>query len=647
MSYDILLSKGKIGKLVIKNRSVMSPMGTDFANHDGTVSERTLRYYEERAKGGIGLIVTEYTGVDDINSVPSNHNLRMARDYHISGAERLAEAVHKYDCKIFAQLHHGGSTSKLALSGRQPLSASAVPFVKGAPPPREMTIMEIQETEQKFIDAAVRCKKAGFDGVELHGAHSYLLAQFFSKYYNRRTDEYGGNVENRCRIIGEIIAGIRKACGPNFPITARICGDEMTPVEGFLTLQDGLEIGKYLEKAGIDAINISNGSSLNGNANCDPYSYTPGWKKHVAKAFREALSIPVIATNTIKNPEFAEELLQEGICDFVALGRSQFSDPDFMRKAKENKAEEIRQCIGCMYCRERLLGNGLTAACAINPRMGCEFQYSKLEKNGCGQPVTVIGGGPGGMEAARVLAERNFAVTLFEKEDRLGGTMHIACLPNFKGQVEKLVRTMETQITRLGVDIKLNTEATTELVKQLQPVGVFVASGAVPIIPPLPGINKPNVYTAEDVVAGKAAPTGKVAVIGSGMTGLETAEMLGDRGASVMLVEMQDTAGPGIYNVILNDIMGRIKKQNTQILTGHKLLEVTESGVRLAKTGAEEMVDLECDHVVLALGVCPRTDIVEGYEKLFDKVSVVGDAGRTGRIAEAMKEGYAKAYAFE
>ena len=279
--------------------------------------------------------------------------------------------------------------------------------------------------------------------------------------------------------------------------------------------------------------------------------------------------------------------------------------------------------------------------------MGCEFQYLKLEKNGCGQSVAVIGGGPGGMEAARVLAERNFAVTLFEKENRLGGTMNIACLPNFKGQVEKLIRTMETQITRLGVDIQLNTEATPELVKQLKPVGVFVASGAAPIIPPLPGINKPNVYTAEDVVAGKAAPTGKVAVIGSGMTGLETAEMLGDRGANVMLIEMQETAGPGIYNVILNDIMGRIKKQNTQIFTGHKLLEVTENGVRLAKTGTEDLIDLECDHVVLALGVCPRANIVEGYEKLFDKVSVIGDAGKTGRIAEAMKEGYAKAYAFE
>lgn len=281
-----------------------------------------------------------------MDSVPSPHNLRVSADWHTAGLESLVDAVHAYGARIFAQIHHGGSTSKPALSGRQSLSASDVPIAPGMPVPRAMTIGEIKAVQKKFVDAAVRCKKAGYDGVELHGAHSYLIGQFFSPYYNKRTDEYGGSFENRMRFVGEIIDGIRAALGRGFPLSVRINGDEMTPqVPGTLTLEDGLSIGKYLEAKGIDVLNVSNGSALNGNANCDPYSYTPGWKKHVAKAFKQALTIPIIATNTIKDPAFAESLLEEGVCDFVGLGRSQFADPDFMKKGKEGREDEIRQCI--------------------------------------------------------------------------------------------------------------------------------------------------------------------------------------------------------------------------------------------------------------------------------------------------------------
>ena len=304
--------------------------------------------------GGFGIIISLYTGVDDVDSIPTQHNLRMAQDYNVQEAEELTRSVHAYGAKIFAQLHHGGATSKSAFTGRQNLSPSGVPMAPGGEVPREMTLEDIKRVQEKFIAAAIRCKKAGYDGVELHGAHSYLIAQFFSKYYNRRTDAYGGSLENRCRFIDEIIAGIRAKLG-RYPISVRICGDEMTDEPGFLTLEDGLEIGRHLEAQGIDCINISNGSSWNGNANCEPFSYTPGWKKHVAKAFKEALSIPVIATNTIKDPDFAESLLEEGVSDFVALGRSQFADPEFMNKARAGKPESIRKCIGCMYCRERLL----------------------------------------------------------------------------------------------------------------------------------------------------------------------------------------------------------------------------------------------------------------------------------------------------
>ncbi|MDR3322243.1 MAG: NAD(P)/FAD-dependent oxidoreductase, partial [Synergistaceae bacterium] len=561
MAFDLLFQKGAIGRLTVKNRAVMSPMATDFANHDGTASTRLIRYYEERARGGVGLIINEYTGVDETESVPTNYNLRISRDWHIAPCEQLTEAVHRHGALIFAQLHHAGSTSKPALSGRQPLSASDVPAAPGGPIPRPMTATEIEAAVRKFTEAAVRCKKAGYDGVELHGAHSYLIGQFFSPYYNKREDRYGGSFENRMRFIDEIIEGIRAALGPGYPISARICGDEMTPgVPGTLSLADGLLMGEHLEKKGIDVINISNGSALNGNANCDPYSYAPGWKKHVAKAFKERLAIPVIATNTIKDPQFAQDLLDEGVCDFVGLGRSQMADPEFMRKAREGRADEIRGCIGCMFCRERLLVHGNSLACAVNPRMGREYILGDFRRDGAGLPAAVVGGGPAGMEAARVLAERGFKVALFEKGAKLGGTLNLADKPPHKSLITRLVGSMTAALERLGVDVRLGVEATPALLRAISPVGVFVAAGATPIIPPLPGVDLKGVHTAESVISGESAPSGRLVIIGTGLTGLETSEILANAGCAVTLVEMQNELGPGLFAVIRDDIMGRVKK---------------------------------------------------------------------------------------
>jgi 2,4-dienoyl-CoA reductase-like NADH-dependent reductase (Old Yellow Enzyme family)/thioredoxin reductase len=621
-------------------------MGTDFANPDGTASMRLIRYYEERAKGGVGLIINEYTGVDESTSIPSNYNLRLSRDWHIASAEQLVEAVHRHDCLIFAQLHHAGSTSKPALTGRQPISASDVPPVPGGLVPQPMSPEEIKDIQQKFVNAAMRAKKAGYDGVELHGAHSYLIGQFFSPYYNKRTDSYGGCLENRMRFIDEIIDGVRETLGSDFPISVRICGDEMTPdVPGSLTLEDGLAIGLHLEKKGIDVLNVSNGSALNANANCDPYSYTPGWKKYVAKAFKEALSIPVIATNTIKNPAFAEQLLEEGVCDFVGLGRSQFADPFFMKKAKTRKEEQIRPCIGCMVCRERLLMHQSSVACAVNPRMGREYIENDVKKDGGNRPVAVIGGGPAGMEAAIVLAQRGYKPTLFEKESALGGTLNLADKPPHKKLISELVKSMSAQLAALDVDVRLNTEASPETVAEISPVGVFVACGAEPILPSIPGIKSAHVHTAEDVLRKEAKLRGRIAVIGTGMTGLETAELLLESGYEVVMAEMRETVGPGLFAVILNDSMRRIKAYSPTILTGHKLTAIGESEITL-ETSSGEHISVQADSVVLALGVAPKAEIVEAYKTVSVNVFAAGDTRAAGRIYEAMRDAHGMAAVF-
>ena len=647
MAYEKLFEKGRIGRLTIRNRAVMSPMGTDLADTNGNASPRLIAYYAERAKGGIGLIINEYTGVDDVDSIPTQHNLRMAQDYNVKAAEELTRTVHQYGAKIFAQLHHGGATSKSAFTGRQNLSPSGIPMAPGGEVPREMTLEDIKRVQDKFVAAAVRCKKAGYDGVELHAAHGYLMTQFISKYYNRRTDDYGGSVENRCRFIDEVIAGIRAKLG-NYPISVRMCGDEMTPEPGFLTMEDGLEIARHLEAQGIDCINISMGSSWNGNANCEPFSYTPGWKKHVAKAYKAALSIPVIATNTIKDPDFAESLLEEGVCDFVALGRSQFADPEFINKAKAGHPEKIRKCIGCMYCRERLLGGAMPVECSLNPRLGTEYRYrwQDLQKNGSGRPVVVVGGGPGGLECAIILAKRGFSVTLLEKGASLGGTLNIAKLPPYKANLQDVTDVLALEAQELGVTGKLNTAAPPELVASMAPVGVFLAAGAPPVAPKsIPGIEK--AVLAEDVILGNAKCGKSAVLVGTGLTGLECAEMVLDTGSQLTMVEMNPTVGQGIYNVVFNDIMSRINPHSPEVLTSHQLTAVTDSGVEVKDLTTGESKAISADTVILALGTHDQQAMLDSYEQAGLNAVLVGSAEVPGRIAGAIRGGFEKAWVFD
>ena len=655
MTYSKLFEAGFIGNVKIRNRGAMMPMATDLADKDGIATPRLIRYYQRRAQGGIGLIVNEYTGVDDVDSIPSIHNLRAARDYHISELEKLTDAVHLYGARIFAQIHHGGATSNPAFTGRQNIAPSAVPIADGRPVPREMTLEDIKRVEGKFVDAAVRCAKAGYDGVELHGAHGYLIAQFFSKYYNRRTDEYGGSVENRCRFVAEIIAGIRERLGRGFPVTLRMCGDEMTPVEGFLSLEEGVEIARYLEGCGLDAISISCGSARNGDANCEPFSYRTGWKWHVGRAYKEALSIPVIATGTVKTPEDAEAMLEQGVCDFVGLGRSQLADPDFMNKARAGRADEIRGCIGCLYCRERVLGKALPIRCAVNAQAAREDELGELPAvpaGSAGRVVAVVGGGPAGMEAARVAALRGYHAVLFERAQELGGTLNIADKTPFKEKLMRLGATMARQCEVAGVEVRLGAEVTPAQVAELEPAAVIVACGATPKVPvDVPGIDGAHVCTAEDVITGAAEPTGKVAVIGGGLTGLEAAEVLLERGLEVTIVGRAPMLGRNVFGAILNDQLSRVLPAGATALTGSCLEEVREGSIVVRAVADGALSEVAADWVVLALGVKPRRDVVEAFESAPELAGVpvvaAGDAARAGRVAEAVRGGFEAAFALQ
>ncbi len=401
-----LFSPAKIGSLTIRNRVVMPAMETGLNSINGEATDRIIRYYEERAAGGCGLIITEITRVAQGAGTGHPVQLQATSAGMIPGLERLAHAAHRHGAKIFCQLHHPGREGRQMFSGEQIVGPSAIRSLANEEMPRELTTEEVGEIVGGFVMAAKMCEMAGIDGVELHGAHGYLIQQFMCEYSNQRTDKYGGSFEKRMQFPTEIIRSIRMACGEHFPVTIRINGDDF--FEGGMTLDDAVQIAKHLEKVGFDAINVSAGGYAAPNESTEPISYAQGWKRHLGKAIKAAVGIPVIACDVIRKPDFAEKLLQEDNLDFVALGRAQLADPEWCNKAKAGKAEDIRPCISCLFCAEQL-GTARTIKCAVNPRCAYETVYAPtMPKDGLGQRAVVIGGGPAGMQAAISLAQRGF-----------------------------------------------------------------------------------------------------------------------------------------------------------------------------------------------------------------------------------------------
>ena len=647
MKYEKLFSRGRIGNLELKNRIVMPPMGTSMACANGEASDRIIRYYEERAKGGCALIITEVTCIDEERGAGGWCQLHATSMKHAQGLQKLANAVHRHDSKVFLQLHHPGREVGSAMQpAGEIIAPSAIPCPVTREMPRAMTTAECEAMVQKFVKGAVIAKAAGMDGVELHAAHGYLLNQFMSPLTNKRTDKYGGDFFNRMRLIAEIIVGIRFACGPQFPVSVRYSANEF--LEGGIDLEEGVRIGRYLESLGVVSLNISCGTYATGNTIVEPFFRDEMWKKDLATAVKAAVKIPVIAVNTVKHPETAEKLLEEGVCDFVALGRAQLADPEFGVKAQAGKEHLIRNCMGCMFCFKAALG-GLPIICNANPNLGQELEYNEdtLKVNGAGKTVAVIGGGPGGMQASIVLAKRGFNVVLFEKGDKLGGTMHTACKPPKKHLLGELIGKIAAQVEEAGVDVRLNTEATLEALKALEPYGVVVATGSTPFKLPIPGADKENVYLANEIVNAQVKLEGKkVVVIGAGVTGIETAEMLKADGNDVTIVEMTANFGEPLYPSIKMYYMRRMAELGITVMNLQGIQEIQDGKVILRSSATAFQSELEADAVVFANGVRKNQAFTDEIRANFGKVITVGDATNPGLIGEALREANSKAYVF-
>jgi 2,4-dienoyl-CoA reductase-like NADH-dependent reductase (Old Yellow Enzyme family)/thioredoxin reductase len=614
----------------------MPPMGTGYHNEGGYVSQRFINYLEARAKGGVGLIIIEVTA-PAVECNVRNFQLTLGNESYIPGFRELAEAVHRHGARIAVQLHH----SSWELRNGEPVqvgpSSVIVPArvmgISGTPP-HELSHEEIKERVHWFAAAAGRAKEAGLDGVEVHGAHQYLVASFLSPSTNKRTDEYGGNAEKRARFLIEIIRAIRETVGPDFPVWPRLNGQEFG-FEDALTIEETKQNVPLYVEAGANAVHIS-GYGAFSYAIRSPICDIPGYQIPLAAEVKKVTSVPVIAVGRL-DAELGEQILEEGKADFVAIGRRLIADPELPNKVASGRLDEIIPCINCMECIERPLTEGRGTACTVNAVTGHEGEY-QIQPAARAMKVVVVGGGPAGMEAARVAALRGHQVVLFEKKPSLGGQLLVATLPPHKEELALLTKYMTDQLTRAGIAVRLNTEATSEVIVEEKPDAVIIAVGGIPIVPEIPGVDNPNVVAAQDVLAGRDVGQ-NVVIIGGGMVGCETGHYLADKGKHVTIIEILKRIANDVSPMVRRRLLDGLREKQVNMITSANCEEITEDSL-LVTVSEGERQRIPTDSVILAVGYKQNDALLRAIEGKFNNVYCIGDAVSPQRIREAISAGY-------
>lgn len=638
--YPHLYSYGKIGKLALKNRIVMSPMGTFSENHDGSVSANQLEYFRARARGGVGMVITEVQYVTNKTDPWINYITTADTDEQMKGWSALVEAMHAEGAKVCIQLGCGLGRNAFPFSDDQMVSASEVPsFYFPDRLCRAFTVDEIHDMVGCFTRAAARAKLAEADAVEIHAHAGYILDQFITPIWNKRTDEYGGSFENRMRICKEIYEGIRSQVGPDMPILMRIAATH--DFEGGRTLEESIEVINYMRDLGVDAFDIDVGAYEDKQWVCPSIYQGDSSMADYAAKIKEACGVIVLNSGT-HTPESAEKALADGKIDFAMFGRALIADPDMPNKILEGHEEDVRPCLFCnQICVGRLYQNR-AISCAINPQAVHEKEYP-LVKTENPKKIAVIGGGPGGLEAARVAAAQGHDVTLYDKGEELGGQLIAASRPVFKKHLREFVQYEKTQIQKNGVKVVLGKEITPDSPELAEADRIILALGAVPSIPPIPGINNENVVEVCDAHLHPEKIKGeKIVVAGGGVSGCEAAFDLALEGKEVTIVEMLPELCPTALLDNRNPLLFRLRDNHVKQLTSTKIKQFTPEG--LVAEGPDGELTIPADTVIVSFGMKPNNGIVEAICEKYPTTAVVGDCTGVAQVGEAVRGGFFAAW---
>ena len=634
---DKLFSPITINGKTLKNRCVVSPLLMNFCEEDGTCTERFAAYHEAKAKGGFAMIVTENIAVTSVAKgyqwIPG-----LWKDEHVPGFKAMTDRIHQHGALMIAQLNHPGRQASEKYAKAQSWAPSAIPDpYHNQEMPHEMTIEEIRQTVSDFGDAARRAKMAGFDGIELHGAHGYMIPQFMSMYTNKRTDEYGGDLFNRMRFALEIIQDVREKCGGDFILGYRLSADER--VTGGLRIEDTKAIIPFLDEAGVDYFSVSIAVNATDDQMIPSMYYDHGYQVNYAKEVKDVTHKPVITVGRINDTRIANSILMSNKADLIGFARQSLTDPETPNKAKAGRFAEIRKCVGCLHGCVDHIDNGFPGSCELNPLVGHESDPEyRTVKTDSPRKVMVIGAGPGGMQAAIAAAECGHDVKIYDSDRWAGGQYRLASVPPGKGEIAAFLCWQVNELKKLNVPMILNTTVTKELVLEEKPDVVIAATGVTPIVPrKIPGVLNENVVLGQDVLSGAANTGDRCVVVGGGLVGVEVANHLASLLKQVTVVEMREGIALDESPAPRKDLLRDLANNGAKAYTETTVEEITDHSVVVSGKFNEE---IPADSVILAIGRVPNTELADALSAEGIDVRVIGDAKQPALAGAAIREGY-------